>query len=602
MVAVHVIAENRNGAEASRSGQAAFLADAGTRVVAIAILVPGERVRVFRAGAGGAGDLDEAVAQLARLRDRGVTFVAHDVSFTGMALQRLGLDVDRWFESRCYLRYLQVQDNTEAVDAVTGTRRAHVPPAAPNRSESEPRQVERECATEVIRAHQLARAALADESFPDLEWDAVEQTCRSRLRGIHVDRPAAEALGTSLQMTAGPYEQQLCDMGVDPSLVHQPDEVKAAAHRLFGIRLDSTKTDDPDVASARKRDPGFDQFFKAVKALQAMSRTRAVVDFVLQADVPLHDHLVYCGTRTGRFSSGGPGTLNVHGLTEQTAPLLLPPPDKAFVACDLSAIECRVASRLANHRSLLGRFQVGDDVFTRLAQQIDPDAPRDLGKQVMYGAMYGMGFDTFRRRALSVLPDVDPRVIERSHATLKDLVRDFLRVDLGLYETLEAVLTSHPEPARYCGLEIRRCDSVRALHGHGVAIVLPTGRSLYYRSVERVGGGFTYKGRNGKARPLGPSLFQNIVQAIARDILVAQVLELETDGIQVAFTVHDEIVAVAPRCDCAATGDSHSEGCRWASVRDHVQKVMSRVPARLPGLDGLPLAAKVKPTHDRYGK
>lgn len=86
-------------------------------------------------------------------------------------------------------------------------------------------------------------------------------------------------------------------------------------------------------------------------------------------------------------------------------------------------------------------------------------------------------------------------------------------------------------------------------------IVLPSGRSLVYpaahvaresgrqkvKFLDNYGGGFRYNST------YGGKLVENIVQATARDLLAAALVKLEHKGYDVAFHVHDEIVAEIPK-------------------------------------------------------
>ena len=83
----------------------------------------------------------------------------------------------------------------------------------------------------------------------------------------------------------------------------------------------------------------------------------------------------------------------------------------------------------------------------------------------------------------------------------------------------------------------------------------------------------------------GGKICENIVQAIARDILVEAILHLESEGWKVAFHVHDEIVLECPR--------EQAEQCEAA-----LKIALKRVPT---WGQGLPLNCDVAVV-DRYTK
>jgi DNA polymerase len=83
--------------------------------------------------------------------------------------------------------------------------------------------------------------------------------------------------------------------------------------------------------------------------------------------------------------------------------------------------------------------------------------------------------------------------------------------------------------------------------GHEVHIKLPSGRVLYYRHCS-VGKDGTLKYHAGResGHLWGGSLTENIVQAVARDLLGCWILGCEENNLKIVLTVHDEIVIMMP--------------------------------------------------------
>ena len=83
-------------------------------------------------------------------------------------------------------------------------------------------------------------------------------------------------------------------------------------------------------------------------------------------------------------------------------------------------------------------------------------------------------------------------------------------------------------------------------------IVLPSGRSLVYPSPKLIDGAVTYMGVDQFTRKWtristhGGKLFENLCQAVARDVMAANMPRIEEAGYQIVLTVHDEIIAEAP--------------------------------------------------------
>lgn len=81
------------------------------------------------------------------------------------------------------------------------------------------------------------------------------------------------------------------------------------------------------------------------------------------------------------------------------------------------------------------------------------------------------------------------------------------------------------------------------------ALLKPNGTRLHYPGLQREDGGYTYiGGKSGRERAkiYGGLLTENVVQSLARDIIVEQMLWIRAEGYRVATTTHDEIVCVVP--------------------------------------------------------
>lgn len=86
-----------------------------------------------------------------------------------------------------------------------------------------------------------------------------------------------------------------------------------------------------------------------------------------------------------------------------------------------------------------------------------------------------------------------------------------------------------------------------------LAIKLPSGRSLlYYRAALNAQGEITYYGINQfnrqwcRLKTYSGKLTENVVQAIARDILAANMPRVEAAGFEIVLSVHDELITEAP--------------------------------------------------------
>lgn len=88
--------------------------------------------------------------------------------------------------------------------------------------------------------------------------------------------------------------------------------------------------------------------------------------------------------------------------------------------------------------------------------------------------------------------------------------------------------------------------------GSWLRIRLPSGRYLSYPAARVENGSISYMGVNGYTRKweriktFGGKLVENIIQAIARDILCYNLKLIEEAGYKIVMTVHDEVITEAP--------------------------------------------------------
>lgn len=117
--------------------------------------------------------------------------------------------------------------------------------------------------------------------------------------------------------------------------------------------------------------------------------------------------------------------------------------------------------------------------------------------------------------------------------------------------------------------------------GAWLRIILPSGRSLCYPSPQvDESGDLSYMGMNQytkkweRVKTYGGKLFENICQAVARDIMAHGMQPAEDEGYEVVLTIHDELITETP--DLPGFND------------DGLSAILSRVPV---WATGLPLAA-----------
>lgn len=325
-------------------------------------------------------------------------------------------------------------------------------------------------------------------------------------------------------------------------------------------------------------------------------------------------HLVYYGAHTGRFAGGG--GFNFQNLTSpgraatpfdrEVATLvrecLIPlVPGNVFVAVDAAQIEARVVAWLAGEVELIEAFEAGKDVYSlfiadvlgkEVRKPVKEDPPalaaelklnRGIGKEAVLGLGFGMGVDKFEVRLKS---NKDVRaMIERGDLT-RETIEGIVAGYRTKYQQIVQLWADYNSAFKDAIGGATRHVGVVTFEKHGpraVKIMLPSGRALYYRDLrsERVPnpyGGTRTEWKHGRGQKIyGGLLTENIVQAIARDVLAEQgILASEDAGYRVALHVHDEVVAEVP-------------GAQGQEVHDFLVRSLSTAPA---WATGLPLGAE----------
>lgn len=380
---------------------------------------------------------------------------------------------------------------------------------------------------------------------------------------------------------------------------------------------DLLNDDDPVVAAlanARVGLKGQDQKLARLRTLRAITSATGGI---------LPVHLLYYGSHTGRFAGGGGfniQNLGREGLGLRIRQLLVPRPGHVFVVGDFSQIEARVTAWLAGQKDMLEAFNQKRDLYAEFASQTfncevrkpresDPaelrqrlGALRQVGKQAVLGLGFGMGALKFYN-TLTADGSIAPLFArgELSPLICRDLVRNYR----STYSSIPCLWRNLEDAARQVVngissdagmLRFERDENV-------VKIWLPSGRALRYadmrtstalreiKYLDEQGeeAAFTPEGEGlvyGKETPIyGGKLCENVVQAVARDLLVEAVLRLEAQGHKVVFHVHDEIVVETP----AACGED---------ARIAVEREMRFVP---DWAIGCPVDCEVQ-VCQRYGK
>lgn len=290
--------------------------------------------------------------------------------------------------------------------------------------------------------------------------------------------------------------------------------------------------------------------------------------------------------------------------------LIIPRPGRSLILSDLSAIEPRVAAWVTGDTALLDGVAAGYNIYESHCRatmgwkggelQSENKKLYSLAKARLIGLSYGCGWEKFISMAMTLAnfdvteedpeftQDIDrfsgspvfnadgtPKMVSGYGFTSKKTVREYREQNpkvTDMWKTLDSAF--------------------KASVGGDFTMTLPSGRKMIYRDVKqewsRVYDDELKKYRNKRAVKAeivksgrimrdalyGGSIFENLCQSVARDVLGENMLALDSaSGIDVLFSCHDETIN---EVDDGVTPED-------------VTRLMTHTPS---WIEGLPLASK----------
>lgn len=441
-----------------------------------------------------------------------------------------------------------------------------------------------------------------DGKLPEVERDLIDLTikkftrpqlqidtsvCVARVASLEAEREAAladpdlKALGvTRSTLTSRPkFAALLQARGVEPPTKVSPateEETLAFSKQDLGF-LELLTHDDPVVPKlVRTR-----LLFSSSQEQTRLQRFRAQA--ALTPDQWMAVPLLYYAAHTGRM--GGFDSLNLQNLPrpdkkhpgrEALRAALVAPPGQRVLAGDLSNIEARLVAALAGQANMVQRFAAGEDLYAWYASKLygwavnkkDHPDERFLGKEVILGCGYGLGYVKFHQRMALKGVSITEQGCKKAVYFYREL---FDRIP-GLWSHLEACLVRCTDPTH-----LSAWGPLTFCHER---IVLPNGMAIWYPGLRiEPGQGLGYDHpRYGFKTLWGGHITENVCQALAKIILASAEVRIAKHGLRAALQVHDELVFVVPT--------THVESCRLA-----VEKALT---APVPWMPTLPLACEVK--------
>lgn len=353
-------------------------------------------------------------------------------------------------------------------------------------------------------------------------------------------------------MSNDKFAGALRNLGVEPPMKTSP---------LTGKQAYAFAKTDPDFIELEEHDNPVVQALVAArmghKSTLEETRTDRLISIsrlqwpgTLQGKLPIP--LRYSGAHTHRLS--GDWSLNMQNLPRggELRRAVIAPPGKKVVAADASQIEARMAAWICGQLDLVQQFANKEDVYSTFATKIferpitkADKTERFLGKTCILGMQYGVGWVKFQKTVKLQSKAQSGQTIDLSDA-------DAMRI-VNLYRTTYAAI-----PAAWKMLNA----AIATLAGNGGSfrfgpcvfskgeISLPSGMKLHYHNLRHEQDGWIYEHGGKIKRIYGGSLLENIVQALARIVVMDAATRLRPKlarlDIQLALQVHDELVYVVP--------------------------------------------------------
>ena len=251
-----------------------------------------------------------------------------------------------------------------------------------------------------------------------------------------------------------------------------------------------------------------------------------------------------------------------HVLSELIRTAFIAKPGCVFHVCDFSAIEARVIAWLAGENWVLDVFRQGGDIYCATAGQMfhckvekhgENAELRAKGKIAVLALGYGGGVGALENMGgsrMGLTEYEEKEIIRKWRDANPKIVRFWTIIEQAV---VKAIKTGE-------SVTIRR-GIVVAYRWGMLLITLPSGRTICYPraeiGIERNDGWrgdheiIEYEGMNQvtknweRIRTYGGKLTENVVQAIARDILGYIILRAHDSGLNIVFHIHDEIVVEA---------------------------------------------------------
>ena len=264
-------------------------------------------------------------------------------------------------------------------------------------------------------------------------------------------------------------------------------------------------------------------------------------------------------------------------LSQLIRTAFIPKEGTRFIISDFSAIEARVLAWLAGEQWVLDAFENGEDIYCRTASRmfgvpVEKHGVNGHLRQKGKIATLACGYQG-ALGALKAMGGIEMGLSEDELQSIVDSWREANPKIVSLWWDIDSVVkrvVKTRTEEKYKNLVISYEKGI-------LFIELPSKRRLAYPKAKigmnRFGGeSIVYQGivvgnKWDKIESYGGKFVENIVQAIARDILAEAMMRLEKKGFNIVMHIHDEVVIESD-----------------SSSIEEVNQIMSAVPKWAPGL------------------
>lgn len=425
----------------------------------------------------------------------------------------------------------------------------------------------------------------------DVKFIADRKLLCDHIEKIRKDKYAllqASGVGVGELMSSAKFVNELMKLGVEIEYKDNAngDKIPAIA-KTDQFMEDLSEHDDPTVQALAAARIGHKSTLEETRALTLLS----VANLPWLGGVPsMPIPLKYGAAHTHRL--GGEWKMNMQNLPRggNLRKSLLAPPGYKVVVADLGQIEARLVAWICGELELLQQFRDGIDPYCAMASKIFDRIVTILDKVERFigkGAILGLGYQmaapkfyistirTARTQKIALGDMWTLALAEKSVATYRTSNPNIKRGWQFLDRAVRGAWLDQNQPAVAFG---------PAVISHG-RVDLPSGLSLLYgdprvtKEIDKFGRpNYLYTFGRESHYMYGAKLLENIVQALARIIVMHAALRLETYGLRFQMQAHDELAYIVP--DAAVD-----------SVKELVHREMTRPPSWAPDL---PLTADVK--------